>query len=88
MEKEMDIVHLIKFLRKHNKVYKKNMAGIEDEEETKFIKNSKFKLLTLDLYAEKDSDCDSEASEKRNRRLATHEVEAYEMFGRKSKQRP
>ena len=62
-----------------------NMANIDDEDQIKFIKNSKFTLLTLDLYAEKDSDNDSEASEKRNKRLATHEVEAYEMFGRKSK---
>ena len=81
----MDIVRLIKLLRKHNQVYKLNMANIEDEEQTKFIKNSKYTLLTLDLYAEKDSDNDSEASEKRNKRLATHEIEAFEMFGRKAK---
>ena len=83
LEKEFNIVRVIKHLREHRTAFKMNTAWTEDQRVV--LKNAQFKLLTLDLYKDSEGEDESEASEEKMKRLQHHEVHAYGLFRKKSK---
>lgn len=82
LTKEMDFVRLIKFMRKLH-VTSKMQVYTEDQKAA--IKNSKFKLLTLDLYKEPNESGGSDDEIKKVKQMELHEATAFDLFASKAK---
>ena len=59
LEKEIDIIRFVKMRRKLNSLFKFQSEQL-DEETKKQINLSKYTLLTLDMYKDKDSEDEEE----------------------------
>ena len=81
LEKEIDIIRFVKMRRKLNTLFKFQSEQL-DEETKKQINLSKYTLITLNMYKDKDSEDEEEMYQKKMKSLATHEVEANDIFKR------